>query len=156
MDSQSIFSNFIIIIDIFILITFLLSIIQGGKLIIKPDTSKGWTIALVVFLILYTLLPITGKISITILNSNHKTSFILVIIMTIILSLREKEVRDNGIYHHLYLYKWRSIKSYSWISENTIQFDTGANMLSDGKFEININDDSKSKMNELLKEHISL
>ena len=145
-----------IIIASFLLVIYELWIFtHAGKLIIKANIGKGWTIFWVGFLIFWFLLYWSNKKPITNITCALNILGVLIAVVAIIRSRMDKEIRENGIYCNSSFYKWSQIKSYNWISANIIQFKTGASLLSDGSFEFIFKEDSKSKVDEVLKKCIT-
>lgn len=45
-------------------------------------------------------------------------------ISNLIKSYISSQIRENGIYKSGYFYKWAKIHSYTWVLQNTIQFNS--------------------------------
>jgi hypothetical protein len=76
-------------------------------------------------------------------------------ILNIIRSLRGLEIRENGIYNSGYLYKWTKIQSYSWIISNKIQLEVNS-IFGVNSFEINIKEEFKLKVEEIIKRKLDV
>jgi thiosulfate dehydrogenase (quinone) large subunit len=76
-------------------------------------------------------------------------------ILNIIGAMRYSEIRENGIYNYFYFYRWDKIKSYNWISSDTLQFNATLFKKINLKFKFTIIEKKdKLKIDEILKRYI--
>lgn len=73
----------------------------------------------------------------------------------IIRTLKGTELRQNGIYNYGYFCKWRKIRSYSWISPDTVRFSLNKLFGIRTSFKITVKDELKPKTEEVLQRYLS-
>lgn len=149
-----------------ILIKDIFTIFHHGKLIIKTESYIGLTVFLIIMLFLwnyslhenirnyYQDKKYGYKISTS--SIYNSINWIALTIYQLFRSLRGSEIRENGIYKSGFFYKWSKIQSCIWISETTIQFKVKSFILFSREFAMPIKDEFKLKVDEILKEHLTL
>lgn len=158
---HAIFNIIAIVIGSLLLLIDLYTIINHGNLVVKVNKNKGLMILWSALLIFWCLaLGFNIKSYITdfkdaISNDSLVIFWIEFSISNIIRNFRGSEIRENGIYNSGFYYKWSKVKGYSWISANTIQFQVSAFAKSINSFTFVINEESKSKVDEIFKRKTS-
>ena len=77
--------------------------------------------------------------------------FIEASLINIIKWSRGSEISENGIYHNGFLYKWKYIKSYSWVLDSRLKVSTKYT-----SFIIDIKEELKSEIENSLQKYISI
>lgn len=146
-----------------LLINQLYEVSHSGKLIIKAEGSNGWAIfwvgIIIIYIILigsYTMHNMPNNDIMVYLNNNILNIDILAIsIICIIISLRDKEIRENGIFGEQCFYKWSKVTSYSWTSGNTFQLNVNTFFKINKNLEFTIKEELRPKTEEILQKYIT-
>lgn len=159
----AVFYIFIIIIATGLLLHDLYISHNHGKNIIKIKENRVLTIFWMVSLIFWCLLSYFGIIFYiengkngAINNILNNIFWIEFSILNVKKSYRGSEIRENGVYKSGYFYKWNKIKSYSWVSPNTIEFKANANFRANTSLKFTINEEFKLKVDEVIKRKLVL
>lgn len=134
-----------------------------GKIILKLNKNSSLSILWVIVLIIWAavfLFEISNYINYG-KGRSYNTIFMSIVwieisITNIIGSLRKSEIRENGIYNSGRFYKWSKIKSYSLVLSNTIKFEANAFWKTNRSFEINIEEEFKDKVDQVIKSKLDL
>ena len=154
------------IILIIILICWLLidlyQVYHHEKCIIKMKEKKSlpvyWVVMLIIscIILLFNVSDYIQYKEMRIINNTLiNILWIEITILNIIRSLRGLEIRENGIYNSGYLYKWTKIQSYSWILPDKIQLEVNS-IFGVNSFEINIKEEFKLKVDEIIKRKLDV
>ncbi|WP_258049696.1 DUF5673 domain-containing protein [Clostridium weizhouense] len=159
----TIFSIILIIFVTGLLLTDLYAAYHHGKCVIKVKKNKKLTIFWIVMLIIWFILLLSNISFYISYEKNHIIYNVLTDIFwiefsisNIIKALRSLEIRENGIYKCGYFYKWSKIKSYNWISSNTIQFKANAFLKTHKNIEMTIKEEFKLIVDEVIQKNITL
>ncbi|GAA0076997.1 hypothetical protein UT300005_13750 [Clostridium sp. CTA-5] len=159
----TIFSIVLIILGTGLLLTDLYASCHHGKCVIKVKENKKLTIFWSVMLIIWLILLwsninfyISYEKNGVIYNVLTDIFWIEFSISNIIKSLKGSEIRENGIYRSGYFYKWSKIKTYNWISSNTIQFKANAFLKTNQNIEMTIKEEFKLIVDEVIQKNIVL
>lgn len=158
----AIFNIILIILGTSLLLKDLYTLYHHGKLIIKVKEDKGllifWIVGLIIFCLIfshnlsdYFFYGKNDKIE----NSLFNIFWIEYSISNIIRSLMSSAIRENGVYYFGYFYTWSKIKSHSWVSPNRIEFNVNTWFTINRSFKININEEVKFKVDEVIKRNIT-
>ena len=159
--------SIIYIVLIIFLAVFLLrdlyTVCHHGKSIIKLNKSSSsrifWVIVLIIWVSVF-LFEISNYINYG-KGRSYNTIFMSIVwieisITNIINSLRKSEIRENGVYSSGRFYKWSKIKSYSWVSSNSIQFKVNAFWETNRSFEFTIEEKVKDNVEKVIKSNLDL
>lgn len=158
----TIFNIILITIGAFSLLNSLYTAYTHGKLIVKIEANKKLTIFWSIILIVWSIELcfnvknyIYNNSSDSITTSLFAMCWVEISMIFIIKSLRGSEIRENGIYNSGYFYKWSKIESYSWIPPITINFYANTSFKNSISFDIPIEKEQKSKIEEVLERKFS-
>jgi len=124
----------------------------------KKSLPVYWVVILIIFciILLFNVSYYIQYKEMRIINNTLINIFwIETIIVNIIRSLRGLEIRENGIYNSGYLCKWTKIQSYSWILPDKIQLEVNS-IFGVNSFEINIKEEFKLKVDEIIKRKLDV
>lgn len=158
---HAIFNIIAIVIGSLLLLIDLYTILNHGNLVVKVNKNKGLMIlwsGLLVFWCLalgFNIKSYINDFKGTISNDSLVIFWIEFSISNIIRNFRGTEIRENGIYNSGFYYKWSKVQHYTWISTNTIQFQVSGFAKSVNSFNFIIDEESKSKVDEIFKRKTS-
>lgn len=163
MSWNTIIKVILVIITFLLLINQLCEVSHPGKLIIKAEASNSWAIFWVgilifeiILIVSYTMKNMPNNDIMIYLNNNILNIDILAISITcIIMSHRDKEIRENGIFSEQCFYKWSKVKSYSWTSGNTFQLNVNTSFKTNKNLEFTIKEELRPKTEEVLQKYIT-
>ncbi len=152
---------FIIIVSC-ILLKELYTTCYHGKLIIKLYEGKAGVIYWIVLFVLWCPFLFGDIMTFLRYHSWYYINDILlrifgveIFIINIIAELRYSEIRENGIYNHIYFHRWHKIRSYNWVSSNTIKFKVNIFMKINVNFKLTVTEPyDKLKIDEVLNKYI--
>lgn len=161
----------VIILIVIRLLSELFALFKQGKLIVKGEGGKGYTIFYAWILFLFVLL-LYGTVRnymdykkykfYTDFYTDRNVNQILMGIfwieftfLNLIRYLRGSEIREKGIYKFGLFYKWHRIRCYYWTSSTTIKFEIDSLFKFKRNLDITIKDESKLKADETLQRYIA-
>lgn len=158
----AIFNIILIIFGTSLLLKDLYTLYHHGKLIIKVKEDKGLFIFWIVGLIIFSLIFWHNLSDYFFYGKNDEIENILFNIFwieysisNIIRSLMSSAIRENGVYYFGYFYAWSKIKSYNWVSPNRIEFNVNTWFTINRSFKININEEVKFKVDEVIQRNVT-
>ncbi|BCZ48098.1 hypothetical protein psyc5s11_41650 [Clostridium gelidum] len=165
MNEFSFFDIMLIVLGASLLLKDLYTVCHHGELIMKVKEDRGLIIFYIVGLIIVCMMFwhnvrdyfYYGK-SNRINNINNILGIIFLIevsISTIIKTFINSQIRENGIYYFGYFYKWSKIQSYSLVSPNRIEFKVNTLFKTNKSFKLNINEEVKFKVDEVIQRNLS-
>ncbi|WP_315122111.1 DUF5673 domain-containing protein [uncultured Clostridium sp.] len=160
-------NRFYIVLNIimsYLLLIHLYKRVYAGKFIIQTRRKKI-SIFYVLLLVLWTYMT-SGYILFYIKNKSTDINGILQgltwiqICITNFLSRRSLGITENGVYSgeakSSDFTKWSKIKSYKWISDNKIEFETLGRRNKTIERELEVDEEQKEEVNKLLNESINI
>lgn len=125
-----------------------------GKLLVKMNIYGVyiviWSILSVVWILI--LFNNISKENTDILRDIVLSVFwVLITSLNAVCSYRGSEIREDGIYHLRYYYRWDSLNGYSWISPIKLKLHTNRRF----NTKIIIKEKLKSEIDEVLKQHLN-
>lgn len=139
---------------------------KTGKLILKIDEGKGAAIFLIIIIILWTLMLLSEFRDYNRYRNlpweytyfkSQLFKCILMIELTAIYAFdaaKHPEIREKGIYYYYRFYKWKRIKDWKWVDENTIRFKIVLFHKLNYRITIPVSKYSKWSMDEILEKYI--
>lgn len=158
----TIFNIILIIFGTSLLLKDLYTLYHHGKLIIKVKEDKGLFIFWIAGLIIFCLIFWHNLSDYFFYGKSDKSENVLFgifwieySISNIIKSLMSSAIRENGVYYFGYFYAWSKIKSYSWVLPNRIEFNVNTWFSTNRSFKININEEVKFKVDEVIQRNVT-